>query len=108
MPYGALFGLLSLVVKRSLALGVAYVVVIEGVLANIDFIVRRATVMYNIRILAERWLDLHVEAWSIDLALAPSGREALLTLLIVSALATGLAAWLFSIREFRVKTPEGT
>lgn len=108
LAYGSLFGLLSLVLRRSLAVGVAYIVVFEGIFANIDFVVRRATVMYHLRILAERWLGLHVETWSIDLEAAPGGTEALLTLLIASAVAACFGAWLFSIREFRVKTPEGT
>lgn len=108
VAYSSLFGLLGLVVRRSLAIGVGYIAVFEGVFANIDFVVRRATVMYHLRILAERWLGLHVEAWSIDFEEAPGGWEALLTVLVASAVAAGIGAWLFSIREFRVKTPEGT
>ena len=38
--YIAIFGGLSLLVRRSLVLGVGYIVVFEGVLANIDFVIR--------------------------------------------------------------------
>src|SRR5262249_36247372 len=41
--YCAVFGFLSLWVKRSLVIGVAYIALFEGVLASIDFAVRRVT-----------------------------------------------------------------
>ncbi len=108
VAYGSLFGCLSLIVRRSMSLGIAYILVFEGVFANVDFVVRKATVMYYIRVLASRWLGLSVDSWSLDLATAPGGRGALLTLLIASAVAMAIAATLFTVREFRVKTPEGS
>jgi hypothetical protein len=82
-------------------------VVFEGVFANIDFMVRRVTVLWYVRILAERWLGLHVDSWSIDLDLAPSGTEALATLATAALVLAVTSAWLFGGREIRVKTPEG-
>ncbi len=107
LVYTALFGGLSLVVRWILPLGVAYIVIFEGVFANIDFMVRRLTVLWYVRILAERWLGLHVESWGIDLETAPSGAEALWTLLGASLVLAVASAWLFGRREIRVKTPEG-
>jgi ABC-2 type transport system permease protein len=106
--YGALFGCLGLLVRRSLVIGVAYIVLFEGVLANIDFMVRRLTVMYYFRVLAGRWLPLNTREWSLDLTTAPSATYCVWTLLAVSLVTTVLAAWMFTTHEFRVKTPEGS
>jgi ABC-2 type transport system permease protein len=107
LVYVSLFGGASLIVRWVLPFGVAYIVVFEGVFANIDFVVRRVTVLWYVRILAERWLGLHVDSWSINLSEAPSGQEALLTLVISAVVLAAASALLFSLREFRVKTPEG-
>lgn len=107
LVYTAIFGGLSLIVRWVLPFGVAYIVFFEGVCANIDFAVRKLTVLWYVRILAERWLDIHVDSWNIDLKLAPSGQEAFLTLLASATVLAISAAWLFGRRELRVKTPEG-
>lgn len=105
--YTSLFGLLSLLFKRTLVIGVVYVIVFEGAIANIDFLVRRATVMYYFRVIAARWLDLSFPEWSITLAEASSTAECFTILVSVTVVATVLAGILFTTREFRVKTPEG-
>jgi ABC-2 type transport system permease protein len=105
--YTALFGGLSLLARRSLVLGVAYIIVFEGVVANIDFMIRHVTVMYYVRTLSVRWLGLPVGEWAIDPATAPSVTTCLLTLIGTGSVLALLGAWLFSVREFRVKTPEG-
>jgi ABC-2 type transport system permease protein len=105
--YVAIFGALSLSTRRSLVLGVGYIVVFEGVLANIDFVVRHATVMYYIRTLSIRWLGLSGSDWTIDTATAPDATTCLLVLSGIGVVFTLLGSWLFSVREFRVKTPEG-
>src|SRR5262249_44106047 len=56
--YCSLLGFLSLLTRRSLVVGVAYLVIFEGVLANIDFVVRKLTVMYYFRVLSERWIGI--------------------------------------------------
>ncbi len=44
--YAALFGFISLIFKRSLIIGAAYIMIFEWLLANIPFVVREYTVMY--------------------------------------------------------------
>src|SRR5262249_49105690 len=112
--YCSLLGFLSLLTRRSLVVGVAYLVIFEGVLANIDFVVRKLTVMYYFRVLSERWIGIPwreidsqgINQWSIDLSKAPSNGYCVLTLVLVSLFATALAAMTFMAREFRMKTPE--
>jgi ABC-2 type transport system permease protein len=106
--YCSVFGLLSLIVKRSLVAGVAYVVVFESVLANIDFAVRHLTVMYYFRVLASRWMHLKYDDWALNLKEAPGSTECLLTLLAASLVFIVLGTLSFSTREFRLKTPEGS
>ena len=108
LVYISLFGGLSLVFRWILPLGVAYIVVFEGFCANIDFAVRRVTVLWYVRIIAERWYGLHIEAWGIKLQEAPSAAEALLTLVIAALVMALASAWLFGRRELRVKTPDGS
>jgi ABC-2 type transport system permease protein len=106
--YVAIFGALSLMVRRSLVLGVGYIVVFEGALANIDFVMRRGTVMYYLRVLSVRWLDLAGADWSIDPAIAPTAITCLLTQVGIGVGCALLGSCVFSMREFRVKTPEGS
>jgi ABC-2 type transport system permease protein len=108
VSYCAVFGCMSLFARRSLVVGVAYIIVFEGVLANIDFAVRRLTVMYYFRVLAERWLDLRNPEWSLDLAQAPDLGACVQILAAASVLLTAVAALAFTMREFRLKTPEGS
>jgi hypothetical protein len=96
---------MSLIFRWILPLGVAYIALFEGLFANIDFVFRRATVLWYIRVLAERWLGLHVPSWSIDLDQAPSGTEALVTLLIASIVIAALSAWWFGARAARPAAP---
>ena len=109
--YCGVFGLIGLVFRKSLPMGVIYIIFIEGVLANIPFIVRKATVIFYERVLMLRWLKLGSdvsEGWSIDLSEAPSNLECILTLLGIGLVFAVVAGVYFTIREFRVKTPEAT
>jgi ABC-2 type transport system permease protein len=112
--YCSLFGFIGLLTRRSLITGVVYIVAIEGVLANIDFIARSATMVYYVRILLLRWLDLPAEVvtrfqrnWRIDLETVPSAGDCVQRVLVFSVVMILLAAVWFSRREFRVKTSEG-
>jgi len=108
--YLSVFGLLSLLIKRTLVVGMMYIIILEGVVANIPFVVRQITVMYYLRVLAMRWLDLSRETgkvWNIDLDTATSASDCVWTLGAFIVVSTLVAAFLFTHREFRVKTPEG-
>src|SRR5262249_20752516 len=108
--YLSVFGLLSLLIKRTLVVGMLYIIILEGVVANIPFVVRQLPVMYYSRVLAMRWLALSGEtekAWNIDLETATSASDCVWTLGGFIVVSTLVAAFLFTHREFRVKTPEG-
>jgi ABC-2 type transport system permease protein len=106
--YCTFFGWTSLLVRRSFILGVGYIIIFEGVIANVDFAVRKITIMYYLRVLAQRWLDFTRPDWSIDLTTAATASECVWTLAIASLAFTLLAIVSFTTREWRVKTPEGS
>jgi ABC-2 type transport system permease protein len=107
--YCSLFGVISLLTRWALVTGIGYIVIFEGLLANIDLLTRHLTVMYYFRVLAMRWFDPpESKEWSIDLATAPSARNCLLTLLTVSLVLMLFGAWRMVRSEFRMKTPEGS
>jgi hypothetical protein len=115
---------MSLIVKRVLVIGIVYTAVIEGLVANMPFGIRLATVIYYCRLIAYRVLDYHMttpnghtvdmaaEAWQLDvrrdpgLAEHPELSTCILVLLIASGVCAILAAWMCTRREFHVKTPE--
>jgi ABC-2 type transport system permease protein len=110
--YCALFGFLGVFIRRSLIVGVIYIVAIEGVLASLDFVARAVTVVYYTRVLIVRWLDLPVElrrhclnVWSLDLEKVPTAGQCLSIILGFAAALTAAAALGFARREFRMKTP---
>jgi len=107
--YCGLFGLLGLLTRRSLLVGVLYIFLFEGILASMDTVIRKMTVMYHFRVLILRWLEPvdGSRAWSINLATAPDARTCVLTLLSVGLVLTVAAAFFFAATEFRMKTPEG-
>src|SRR4029079_13299838 len=111
----ALFGFLGLATRRSLVAGIAYIVAVEGVLANLDFVGRKLTVVYYVRALTLRWLDLPAsqarrcqEVWGMaDLDKLPTAGECAATLLGFRAVVAVLSAVWFARSEFRVKPPGG-
>jgi ABC-2 type transport system permease protein len=107
VAYCAVFGIISLLTRRSLIAGIVYIVVIEGLLANWEFIVRKLTIVYYFRVLSLRWINPpETQDWAITLSEAPSTAACIATLLGVGLLLTALGGWLFSQREYAVKTPE--
>ncbi len=106
--YCSLFGLLGLLMRRSLFVGVAYIAIFEGLFASLDTVARRMTVMYYFRVLVLRWLNPPSgKEWSIDLATAPQMQTCVLTLLGAGLVLALIAAFIFTAKEFRMKTPEG-
>ncbi|MBI3464559.1 MAG: ABC transporter permease subunit, partial [Planctomycetes bacterium] len=86
--YCAIFGCISLFTSRTLAAGIGFIIIFEGILANIDFAVRRMTVMYYFRVLSLRWLavteglsGVSADPWSLNLARAPGGWMCVVTVL---------------------------
>ena len=72
----AYFGALGLYTRRSLNAGLAYLVALEGMLANITMVARQLTVMYYFRVLSVRWLaPTGSEVWGVDLDTAPKLRR---------------------------------
>jgi ABC-2 type transport system permease protein len=109
IAYSALFGLLSLLMRRAILIGVGYIILLEGFVSNIDFVIRKGTVMYHFRVLSERWMEIgHAAKYNIDLDTAPSSSQSLMILAGASLVMVILAGILMSTREFRVKTPEGS
>jgi ABC-2 type transport system permease protein len=128
VTYCCLFGLISLLTNRTLLVGIVYTALFEGLLANLPFSIRLATVIYYTRLIAYRSMeflasrsrvpsdkiDLAAQAWQFDVATDPALlehpqlRTCVIVLLTASALSAVLAAVLFSLREFHVKTPEKT
>jgi ABC-2 type transport system permease protein len=108
LAYCGVFGLLGLLLKRTLVWGVTYILIFEGVIANIPYQVRKATVMLYYRVLSMRWVGLEAAEWQIDLGDAPDARTCVWALAGAALAATVVGAIIFSAREFRLKTPEGS
>jgi ABC-2 type transport system permease protein len=124
VAYCSLFGLMSLLTRRVLVVGVVYAVIVEGLLATFPLSLRLATIVYYTRILGHRTLDFIVHwpreqqedvaatAWLLDikndptLAEHPQALTCILVLLTASIVCTLIGGWLCSRREFHVKTPE--
>lgn len=111
--YCALFGLLGLLTKRSLIAGIGYIVAVEGVLANLDFIGRTLTLVYYTRTLTLRWLDLPPEparrcqeVWGMtEVNKLPTSMNCVLILVSFGVIVSLISAFWFARSEYRVKTP---
>lgn len=120
IAYCSLFGLMSLVTKRILVVGILYAAVVEGLLANLPFGIRLMTVIYYARVIVYRTMefivpvprhgtaDFAADVWQLgpNLTEHPSIATCVTVLLVASLICMLLAAWLCSQREFHVKTPE--
>lgn len=110
LAYNAVFGLLGLVMKKPQGVGVLYILLLEGVFANIDFLFRRVTILYYARVLMLRWLGGPAPGGrlelNLDLATAPTVAECVLTLVLTAAVVAAIGGAVFAAREFKVKTPE--
>jgi ABC-2 type transport system permease protein len=124
IAYSSIFGLVGVLTRPSLVVGVVYTVLIEGVLANLPLSLRMGTVVYYSRIIAYRAMDFVVHTpsggdddvaatvWFLDTSRDPKLVEhpqlwtCVLVLVVASIVCTVVAASLCSQREFHVKTPE--
>jgi ABC-2 type transport system permease protein len=106
--YCGLFGIMGLLMRRSLVIGVGYIIIFEGALAAFNTLARKLTVMYYFRVLVLRWLNpAEAKVWEIDLSTAPTAKSCVWTLLIAAVVLAAIGAFVLSVREFRMKTPEG-
>jgi ABC-2 type transport system permease protein len=123
ITYCCLFGLMSLITKRVLVVGILYIAIFEGLFANLPLSIRLITIIYYARMIAYRGLpfvvttpfgteNIAAEAWQLDLQndpdllTHPSTSTCLLTLILAAVVCAAAAAFLCSRREFHVKTPE--
>jgi ABC-2 type transport system permease protein len=121
--YCAAFGLISLLTRRTLVVGILYAVLIEGFLANLPLSVRMVTVIYYARVIAQRSMGFVIDepgsgrqevaaaVWGLDLRNDPLLLEhptigtAVTVLLVGAAAGAVIGAFLCARREFHVKTP---
>ena len=76
VAYCGLFAILALFMRRSLLIGVVYIILFEGLLASFDTIARRMTVMYYFRVLVLRSLaPASGSEWKFDLKTAHKFRD---------------------------------
>jgi ABC-2 type transport system permease protein len=125
--YCCFFACISLFTRRTLIIGICYTLIFEIGLVNIAFGTRWVTVAYYMRVLTAKQLEfvdninpngprnsaLIDNRWELDLAKFPKMEDhpqfnTCILVLVISSLAVSIfAALAFSMREFRVKTPEG-
>lgn len=108
VTYCAIFGCLSFIARWPLVIGIGYIALFEGALANVDFAIRRMTVNYYFRVLVQDWVGILVPDWQLNVLDVPKATTCLLVLFLTAVAATVLAMIIFTTREFRVKTPEGS
>src|SRR4029078_3779918 len=108
IAYCAGFGCLSFLTRWPLVVGFGYIALFEGLLANIDFAIRRLTVNYYFRVLIQEWVGKRVPEWRLKIGGAPDALKCVLVLLRGALVAALFAIAMFSTREFRMKTPEGS
>jgi len=125
VTYCSVFGLMSFFTRRILVAGILYTALVEGLLANLPFGIRLATVIYYTRLIAYRTMefdvprgpfgrpeDLAAQAWQFDLTSDPGLAEhpqlgtCIAVLLVANVVCIAIAGWTCSQREFHVKTPE--
>ncbi len=105
--YVTVFALISVFTRRAVVVGIAYIVAFEGAVANIEFMIRQYTIIYQFRLISLRWLDIQISEWNLNPATAPALSDGVLNLALTIVVCMTIGAIAFSRREFRVKTPEG-
>jgi ABC-2 type transport system permease protein len=127
VAYCCLFGVMSLITKRTLILGFLYTAFFEVFLANLPFSIRLLTILYYSRLIASHALTFEypvgrgiqvrnpaAEVWHfqdaqgrLSLVEHPDLGMCLTVLPLICLFCMALGAYLCSQREFHVKTPEG-
>jgi ABC-2 type transport system permease protein len=109
VAYSAFFGLIGLILKRSLVVGVLYIVIFEGILAAIPFNFRTYTIVYHFRVMSYHWLGVGPEVWGMPAPSpeAPTAGGSAAALAIAAVVFASLGALYVQFKEFRMKTPAG-
>lgn len=112
-----LFGLISVLLRPSLIIGVVYIAVFEIFLANYPFVLRKFTSVHYYQCLVCNWIGEQFQLpnttnksaikWSVAQEVLPDSQECIITLLSIFLVSTLAAMYVFTTREFRMKTPEG-
>lgn len=113
-----LFGLISVLIRPSLIIGVIYIALFEGFLANYPFILRKFTSVHYFQCIVCNWIgeqyryqegfrNTSAIEWTILKEVVPETQECVIILLSIFLVSTLLAMYFFTVREFRMKTPEG-
>ena len=116
-----LFGLVSVLLRPALIIGVVYIAVFEIFLANYEFVLRKFTSVHYFQCLVCNWIGEQyllpnstfqsktAILWNIAQTkqVLPETQECVITLLSIFLVSTLAAMYVFTIREFRMKTPEG-
>lgn len=113
-----LFGLISVLLRPSLIIGVIYIALFEGFLANYEFVLRKLTSVHYFQCIVCNWIGdqyyyqagfTKVKAidWTIAKGVVPETQECVIVLLSIFLISTLAAMYVFTTREFRMKTPEG-
>jgi ABC-2 type transport system permease protein len=115
---GAVFAVFSVFFKRSLVIGAVYIALFEGFLANFPFVLRNFTNLHYFQCLVINQMSEHykpydirprqdpIMVWPLAREVVPESQEAIITLLSVFVIAALIGMYVFTIREFRMKTPE--
>ena len=112
-----LFGLISVLLRPALIIGVVYIALFEGFLANYPFILRKFTSVHYYQCIVCNWIGDQYQfqegirhnaiGWAIAKEVVPETQECVIVLLSIFLVSTLLAMYYFTTREFRMKTPEG-
>lgn len=99
----AIFVLMGTVFPRSLYVGLAYVVLVEGVLGTVVSAQGGYTVSYHVRNMLSEWSGDRVDEADILTTMPGSAAASALTLLAVAAVAIAAACWWVETREFGLR-----
>lgn len=109
-----LFGLISVLLRPSLIIGVIYIALFEGFLANYPFVLRKFTSVHYYQCIICNWIGeqyrygrTNAIGWALAKEVVPETQECVITLLSIFLVSTILAMYFFTTKEFRMKTPEG-
>jgi len=110
-----IFGLISVLLRPSLIIGVVYIALFEGFLANFPFVLRKFTSVHYFQCIVCNWIGEQYRfqdgrnaiEWALVKEVLPETQECVITLLSIFLVSTLLAMYFFTVREFRMKTPEG-